>query len=176
MDTKVEKTTHNAKEKVMEEEAHLRKNILNKEQQMSYKDKIEEDEEVINKMGTEPISKLMIAMGLPMILSMIVQAFYNIVDSYFVSAMPDTAQIVGMGDYAMNALTLAFPIQMFMVAIGVGTGVGINALLSKTLGEEKRETASYVAGNAIFIGICTYVVFLRKNSSMHNRSTCRRAN
>ena len=89
MDTKVEKTTHNAKEKVMEEEAHLRKNILNKEQQMSYKDKIEEDEEVINKMGTEPISKLMIAMGLPMILSMVVQAFYNIVDSYFVSAMPD---------------------------------------------------------------------------------------
>lgn len=160
MDTKVEKTTHNAKEKVMEEEAHLRKNILNKEQQMSYKDKIEEDEEVINKMGTEPISKLMIAMGLPMILSMVVQAFYNIVDSYFVSAMPDTAQIVGMGDYAMNALTLAFPIQMFMVAIGVGTGVGINALLSKTLGEGKRETASYVAGNAIFIGICTYVVFL----------------
>ena len=160
MDTKVEKTTHNAKEKIMEEEAHLRKNILNKEQQMSYKDKIEEDEEVINKMGTEPISKLMIAMGLPMILSMVVQAFYNIVDSYFVSAMPDTAQIVGMGDYAMNALTLAFPIQMFMVAIGVGTGVGINALLSKTLGEGKRETASYVAGNAIFIGICTYVVFL----------------
>ena len=160
MDTKVEKTTHNAKEKVMEEEAHLCKNILNKEQQMSYKDKIEEDEEVINKMGTEPISKLMIAMGLPMILSMVVQAFYNIVDSYFVSAMPDTAQIVGMGDYAMNALALAFPIQMFMVAIGVGTGVGINALLSKTLGEGKRETASYVAGNAIFIGICTYVVFL----------------
>lgn len=111
-------------------------------------------------MGTEQISKLMLTMGLPMILSMVVQAFYNIVDSYFVSAMPDTAQIVGMGDYAMNALTLAFPIQMLIIAIGVGTGVGINALLSKTLGEGKRETASYVAGNAIFIGICTYIVFL----------------
>ena len=141
-------------------DAHIGSSILTKEQNMSYKDKAQQDEEEINKMGTEKISKLMITMGLPMILSMVVQAFYNIVDSYFVSAMPDTAQIVGMGDYAMNALTLAFPIQMLMVAVGVGTGVGINALLSKTLGERNKENASYVAGNAIFIGLCTYVVFL----------------
>lgn len=190
MDTKVDKTKHNSNEKVVPKDkrktgssrgelavdVHIGSSILTKEQNMSYKDKAQQDEEEINKMGTEKISKLMITMGLPMILSMVVQAFYNIVDSYFVSAMPDTDKIVGVGDYAMNALTLAFPIQMLMVAVGVGTGVGINALLSKTLGEGKRETASYVAGNAIFIGICTYVVFLRKNSSMHNRSTCRRAN
>ena len=66
---------------------------------MSYKDKAQQDEEEINKMGTEKISKLMITMGLPMILSMVVQAFYNIVDSYFVSAMPDTDKIVGVGEY-----------------------------------------------------------------------------
>lgn len=174
MDTKVDKTKHNSNEKVVPKDkrktgssrgelavdVHIGSSILTKEQNMSYKDKAQQDEEEINKMGTEKISKLMITMGLPMILSMVVQAFYNIVDSYFVSAMPDTAQIVGMGDYAMNALTLAFPIQMLIIAIGVGTGVGINALLSKTLGEGKRETASYVAGNAIFIGICTYIVFL----------------
>lgn len=174
MDTKVDKTKHNSNEKVVPKDkrktgssrgelavdAHIGSSILTKEQNMSYKDKAQQDEEEINKMGTEKISKLMITMGLPMILSMVVQAFYNIVDSYFVSAMPDTDKIVGVGDYAMNALTLAFPIQMLMVAVGVGTGVGINALLSKTLGERNKENASYVAGNAIFIGLCTYVVFL----------------
>lgn len=172
MDTKIKKTKYNAKDKTTDNkkfigndeklatENYKGKAVLNQTYDKSYKDKVQEDEEKINKMGTEPISKLMIAMGLPMILSMVVQAFYNIVDSYFVSAMPDTAQVTGIGDYAMNALTLAFPIQMLMVAIGVGTGVGINALLSKTLGEGKREIASYVGGNAIFIGICTYVIFL----------------
>ena len=174
MDTKVDKTKHNSNEKIVPKDkrktgsnrgelamdAHIGSSILTKEQNMSYKDKAQQDEEEINKMGTEKISKLMITMGLPMILSMVVQAFYNIVDSYFVSAMPDTDKIVGVGDYAMNALTLAFPIQMLMVAVGVGTGVGINALLSKTLGERNKENASYVAGNAIFIGLCTYVVFL----------------
>ncbi|MDR3333914.1 MAG: MATE family efflux transporter [Treponema sp.] len=113
-----------------------------------------------NKMATEPVGKLMLAMGVPMILSMALQAFYNIVDSYFVSAMPDTAAIAGMGEYGMNALTLAFPIQMLMIAIGVGTGVGINALLSKSLGQGNREKASKIAGNALFLGLCTYMVFL----------------
>ncbi|MGL5434113.1 MAG: MATE family efflux transporter [Lachnospiraceae bacterium] len=108
----------------------------------------------MNKMGTEPIAKLMAAMGLPMILSMMLQAFYNIVDSYFVSCMP------GTGDAGVNALTLAFPIQMLMIAIGVGTGVGINAMLSKSLGMGDRKQASLIAGNAIFLGICTYIVFL----------------
>ncbi|MGN1008954.1 MAG: MATE family efflux transporter, partial [Butyricicoccus sp.] len=113
-----------------------------------------------NRMGTAPVPKLLLAMGLPMILSMMVQALYNIVDSYFVSAMPDTAQIAHMGDYAVGALTLAFPIQMLMIAIGVGTGVGINALLARSLGEGDRDKAGHIAGNAIFLGLCTYVVFL----------------
>ena len=81
-----------------------------------------------NKMGIVPVNKLLLSMGVPMIMSMILQAFYNIVDSYFVSRMPDTATITGMGEYAVNALTLAFPIQMLIVGVGVGTGVGINAL------------------------------------------------
>lgn len=119
-----------------------------------------EQEISMNKMGVEPINKLMLKMGFPMIVSMALQALYNIVDSYFVSCMKDTAEITNMGDYAVNALTLAFPIQMLMVAIGVGTGVGINAILSKSLGEGKREFGSKIAGNSIFLGICTYIVFL----------------
>ena len=109
----------------------------------------------MNKMGTADIKKLMLAMGLPMILSMVLQAFYNIVDSYFVSQIPG-----GMGDNAINALTLAFPIQILMIAIGVGTGVGVNSLLSRQLGKGDKLGASRTAGNAIFIGICMYVVFL----------------
>ena len=109
----------------------------------------------MNKMGTANIKKLMLTMGLPMILSMVLQAFYNIVDSYFVSQIPG-----GMGDNAINALTLAFPIQILMIAIGVGTGVGVNSLLSRQLGQGDKLGASKTAGNAIFIGICTYVVFL----------------
>lgn len=87
-----------------------------------------------NKMGTEPIGRLMLHMGIPMILSMVLQAVYNIVDSYFVSNMQDTAGITGVGEAAVNALTLAFPVQMLIVAIGIGTGVGTNALLARTLG------------------------------------------
>jgi len=113
-----------------------------------------------NKMGIVPVNKLLLSMGVPMIMSMILQAFYNIVDSYFVSRMPDTATITGMGEYAVNALTLAFPIQMLIVGVGVGTGVGINALLSKVLGEGNREKAAHIAGNAVFLGICTYIAFL----------------
>ena len=107
----------------------------------------------MNKMGVVPIKKLMLSMGFPMIISMILQALYNIIDSYFVS------QMEGVADYAMNALTLAFPIQMLMVAIGVGTGVGINAILSKSLGEGNKKQASMIAGNAVFLGVCTYIVF-----------------
>lgn len=119
-----------------------------------------EKEVTMNKMGTAPIKGLMLAMGMSMIVSMALQALYNIVDSYFVSCMPSSETIANMGDYAVNALTLAFPIQMLMVAIGVGTGVGVNTLLSKSLGEGNRDKASHIAGNAIFLGICTYVVFL----------------
>lgn len=113
-----------------------------------------------NKMGVAPIKKLMLAMGIPMIISMALQAVYNIVDSYFVSCMEDTAEIKNMGDCAVNALTLSFPIQMLMIAIGVGTGVGINAILSKSLGENDRKKASQIAGNSIFLGVCGYVLFL----------------
>lgn len=118
-----------------------------------------ENKAAMNKMGTEPIKKLMLTMGIPMIISMALQAFYNIVDSYFVSCMKDTDTIKNMGDYAMNALTLAFPIQMLMVAISVGTGVGINAILSKSLGEGDNEKCSLIAGNAVFIGFIMFIVF-----------------
>lgn len=114
----------------------------------------------MNRMGIEPVRKLLLSMGLPMIVSMALQAVYNIVDSYFVSCMKDTAEITNMGDYGVNALTLSFPVQMLMIAIGVGTGVGINAILSKSLGENNREKASNIAGNSIFLGFCGYLVFL----------------
>ncbi len=119
-----------------------------------------ESTQKINKMGVKPINKLLLSMGIPMIISMMLQAFYNIVDSLFVSGMPDTATLTHVGEYGVNALTLAFPIQMLMVSIGVGTGVGVNALLSKNLGQGNREKASLIAGNAVFLGICTYIVFL----------------
>lgn len=119
-----------------------------------------EQKQTVNKMGTEPVKRLLLTMGVPMMLSMAVQALYNIVDSYFVSCMPDTDKIQNMGDYAVNALTLSFPIQMLMVAIGVGLGVGINAILSKSLGEGNREKAGKISGNAVFIGICMYILFL----------------
>ena len=109
---------------------------------------------ITNKMGVQPIGGLILKMGVPMILSMMLQAFYNIVDSYFVSNMED------VGDAAVNALTLAFPIQALMVAIGIGTGVGVNSLLSRYLGMGDKEKASRIAGNAIFLSICTYILFL----------------
>ena len=82
-----------------------------------------------NKMKDTPVNQLMIRMGIPMILSMALQAVYNIVDSAFVGNMK-----VG-SEAALNALTLVFPVQMLMVAVGIGTGVGTNALLARTLGQ-----------------------------------------
>lgn len=107
-----------------------------------------------NKMAVEPLKKLFWKMGLPMIVSMVLQALYNVVDSIFVSNMEST------GVMANQALTLAFPIQILIIAIGVGTGVGINAALSKSLGERDNKKASYVAGNGIFISVIIYLVFL----------------
>lgn len=118
-----------------------------------------ENQASMNKMGTADIKSLLLSMGIPMIISMALQALYNIVDSYFVSCMPDTAQIKNMGDCGVNALTLAFPVQMLMIAIGVGTGVGINAILSKSLGQGDKSKASKIAGNSVFLGICTFIVF-----------------
>ncbi|MDO4300585.1 MAG: MATE family efflux transporter [Clostridia bacterium] len=108
----------------------------------------------MNKMGLKPINSLLLTMGIPMILSMVLQAVYNIVDSAFVSNMK------GTGEAALNALTLDFPVQMLMVAVGIGTGVGTNALLAKSLGQDNREKASKAAGNALFLGVVIYIVFV----------------
>lgn len=105
-----------------------------------------------NKMKDMPVNKLMIQMGIPMILSMALQAVYNIVDSAFVGNMR-----VG-SEAALNALTLVFPVQMLMVAVGIGTGVGTNALLARTLGQGNREKAAKVAGNSFFLGAIIYAV------------------
>lgn len=107
-----------------------------------------------NKMKEMPVKKLMIQMGIPMILSMALQAVYNIVDSAFVGNMK-----VG-NESALNALTLVFPVQMLMVAIGIGTGVGTNALLARTLGQGNKEKAAKVAGNSLFLGAIIYLVCL----------------
>lgn len=110
--------------------------------------------EQMNKMGTAPVNRLMLGMGIPMIVSMMLQAVYNIVDSAFVSNMAHG------GEQALNALTLAFPVQMLMVAVAIGTGVGMNALMSRSLGQGNRELAGKAAGNAIFLAAVIYVVFL----------------
>lgn len=98
-----------------------------------------------NKMGTMHEGKLLATMGMPLMLSMLVSAIYNIVDSFFV------AQIPGLGDAAVNALTLAFPVQMLMTALAVGTGVGVGASLSRHLGRGDKESANKTAGNAMFL-------------------------
>ena len=120
---------------------------------------IKEDLKQMNVMGTADIKKLTLTMGLPMIISMALQALYNIVDSYFVSCMPPTAETPNLSDMAVNALTLAFPVQMLMVAVGVGTGVGINAILSRSLGEGNRQKAANIAGNSIFLGLCMFILY-----------------
>lgn len=107
-----------------------------------------------NKMAEEHIKKLVWKMGLPMIVSMVLQALYNVVDSIFVANMQ------GDGALANEALTIAFPVQIMIIAVGVGTGVGLNALLSKSLGEENREKVSKVAGNGVFLALVIYAVFL----------------
>lgn len=113
-----------------------------------------EQVEKTNKLGTAPVRRLMLSMGIPMILSMVLQAFYNIVDSAFVSNMKEN------GEAALNALTLAFPLQMLMVAVGIGTGVGVNALASKSLGAGEKDRASKAAGNAVFCAAVIYILFL----------------
>ena len=107
-----------------------------------------------SKMKDMPVNRLMVQMGIPMILSMALQAVYNIVDSAFVGNMR-----VG-SEAALNALTLVFPVQMLMVAVGIGTGVGTNALLAMTLGQGNRDKASKVAGNSLFLGVIIYAICL----------------
>lgn len=103
-----------------------------------------------NKMGVMPIPKLLISMSLPMIISMLVQALYNIVDSMFVAKLSEEA---------LTAVSLAFPIQNLMIAVAAGTGVGINALLSRNLGEKRYEDANLAARNGLFLGFISFIVF-----------------
>ena len=103
-----------------------------------------------NKMGTMPVPKLLVSMSLPMMISMLVQALYNIVDSMFV------AQI---SEEALTAVSLAFPIQTLMIAVASGTGVGINALLSRNLGEKDFTGANNAARNGLFLGIVSCIIF-----------------
>lgn len=107
-----------------------------------------------NKMATEPVKPLFWKLGLPMVVSMVLQALYNVVDSIFVANME------GTGALANEALTIAFPIQILIIAIGVGTGVGLNALLSRSLGERDAKKVKAVAGNGIFLGLVIYAMFL----------------
>ena len=103
-----------------------------------------------NKMGTMPVGKLLLSMSLPMVISMLVQALYNIVDSIFV------AQI---GEAALTAVSLAFPLQNLMIAVSVGTCVGVNALLSRSLGEQNQTAANLTAENGIFLAFLSYLAF-----------------
>ena len=104
-----------------------------------------------NKMGVMPIGKLLVTMSVPIMLSMLVQAFYNVVDSIFV------AQI---NENALTAVSLAFPVQNLMIAVATGTGVGVNALLSRALGAGDREYANKVANNGIMLAFFSYLVFV----------------
>lgn len=104
-----------------------------------------------NKMGTQPVGKLMMSMSLPIMISMLVQALYNIVDSVFVAKISEDA---------LTAVSLAFPIQTLMIAVGAGTGVGINALLSKSLGEKNFERANRAANNGVFLAFVSFLLFV----------------
>lgn len=103
-----------------------------------------------NKMGTMTVNKLLISMSLPMIISMLVQALYNVVDSMFVAQISENA---------LTAVSLAFPLQSLMIAVGVGTGVGVNAVLSKSLGQKDFESANKAASNGIILSFLSYVIF-----------------
>jgi Na+-driven multidrug efflux pump len=107
----------------------------------------------MNKMAVSPMKSLIWKMGLPMIISMVLQALYNVVDSVFVTNMGPE------GAVANQSLTIAFPVQILIIALGVGTGVGLNALLSRSLGEQNQEKVNRVAGNGIFLMLCIYLIF-----------------
>ena len=104
-----------------------------------------------NKMGTMPVRKLLISMALPMMISMLVQALYNVVDSIFVARIEEDA---------LTAVTLAFPLQNLMIAVGGGIGVGVNALLSRSLGEKRFDQANDAANTGLFLTFLHYILFL----------------
>lgn len=107
-----------------------------------------------NKMGVMPVNKLLLSMSLPMMISMLVMAMYNIVDSMFVARIP------GVGENAIAALSFAFPVQSLLIASATGTGVGVNALLSRALGQKDNKTANLSATNGIFLWGLWYLLFL----------------
>ena len=109
-----------------------------------------QDTQTENKMGVMPVGKLLITMSIPMMISMLVQALYNVVDSIFVAMISEDA---------LTAVSLAFPIQNLMIAFGVGTGVAVNALVSRHLGEKDFDRANLVAMHGIVLNMMTYVVF-----------------
>ena len=104
-----------------------------------------------NKMGVMPVNRLLISMSLPMVISMLVQALYNVVDTIFVSSL---------GQDALTALSLAFSLQNLMIAVATGTGVGVNALLSRSLGAKKFDRANKAATNGVFLAMCSALVFM----------------
>lgn len=104
-----------------------------------------------NIMGIMEISPLLVKLSVPMMISMLVQALYNVVDSVFVS---------WVSEEALTAVSLAFSLQNMMIAVGVGTGVGVNAMLSKSLGEKNQKRANATAENGIFLSVCSFLVFL----------------
>ena len=104
-----------------------------------------------NIMGTMEINPLLVKLSVPMMISMLVQALYNVVDSVFVS---------WVSEEALTAVSLAFSLQNMMIAVGVGTGVGVNAMLSKSLGEKNQKRANATAENGIFLSACSFLVFL----------------
>ncbi|MGN0254496.1 MAG: MATE family efflux transporter [Chordicoccus sp.] len=112
------------------------------------------------RMETMPIPKLVISMGLPMMISMLGQALYNVVDTFYVSRIPDTAAMPNAGETAINALTLAFPVQMLIMALGVGTGMGVNAQVSRLLGKKRRREAENAAGNALTVYFVYFLAML----------------
>ena len=103
-----------------------------------------------SRMGTAPMGPLLFSLAIPMMVSMLFQALYNVVDSIFVSYINEAA---------LSAVSLAFPIQNLMIAFAVGTGVGVNAYVSKSLGEGNRAEADRTAANGLFLALCTFVVF-----------------
>ena len=102
-------------------------------------------------MGIMPVNRLLVSMSLPMMVSMLVQAMYNIVDSIFVSQI---------GENALSAVSLAFPIQVLIMAVNGGTGVGVNAVLSRALGEKNQKKVCDAAMNGIFLAIVSYILFV----------------
>ncbi len=104
-----------------------------------------------NRMGTQSIGSLLFSMSMPIVISMLVQACYNIVDSIFVSRISENA---------LTAVSMAFPIQTLMIAVSTGTGVGINSLLSRSLGEGNRKNAQAAACNGLFLAFLSYFIFL----------------